>query len=159
MKKKQLMITFLFFIVLCFVVELCGRFWTQESLLTWYPTLIKPSWTPPNWVFPIVWTTLYVMIALSGALIYCAEHSLQRTRALMFYGFQLALNFIWSFLFFSLQSPLLGLVDIIPLCVFTVLTINKAWHVDRWAGLLLVPYFIWITYAMTLNAGLWWLNS
>ena len=155
MKQKQLWISFVVFILLCFIVEIIGGFWTRETVSTWYPTLAKPSWTPPDWVFGPVWTCLYIMIAVSGWLIYRAEYSHQRTVALMLYGVQLALNFIWSFLFFSLRSPTLGLIDIILLCLLISLTIIKAWSVRPIASLLLVPYLVWVLDATSLNAGIW----
>lgn len=159
MKEKKLWISLVAFILLCFVVEIIGGFWTKESVLTWYPTLIKPSWTPPDWLFGPVWSCLYIMIAVAGWLIYRAEYSHQRTVALVLYGCQLALNFIWSFLFFSLRSPILGLIDIVLLCLLTSLTIIKAWSVRPLASLLLIPYLVWVAYATTLNAAIWLLNK
>lgn len=158
MKQKQLWISFIIFILLCFIVEIVGSLWTKETVLTWYPTLTKPSWTPPDWIFGPVWSCLYIMIAVSGWLIYRAEYSHKRSVALMLYGGQLALNFIWSFLFFSLRSPALGLIDIILLCLLISLTIIKAWPVSRLASLLLIPYLVWVMYATSLNAGIWLLN-
>lgn len=159
MKQKLLWLSLALFIVLCFVVEIIGSVWTQETVSSWYPTLVKPSWTPPNWLFGPVWTILYIMIAISGWLIYKAKHSHERTLALLLYTIQLVLNFIWSFLFFSLRNPMLGLIDIILLCVFITLTIIKAWVVRPLASLLLLPYLLWVTFAASLNAGIWLLNN
>lgn len=158
MKQKQLWISFVVFILLCLVVEIVGSFWTKETVSTWYPTLAKPGWTPPDWIFGPVWSCLYIMIAVSGWLIYRSENSNKRTVALMFYGGQLALNFIWSFLFFSLRSPSLGLIDILLLLLLISLTIIKAWPVSPLASLLLIPYLFWVMYATSLNAGIWLLN-
>lgn len=158
MKQNQLWISFVIFILLCFVVEIVGGLWTKDAVSTWYPTLTKPFWTPPDWIFGPVWSCLYLMIAVSGWLIYRAEYSHQRTVALMLYGGQLALNFIWSFLFFSLRSPTLGLIDILLLGLLILLTIIKAWPVRPLASLLLIPYFFWVVYATSLNAGIWVLN-
>lgn len=158
MKQKHLWISFIVFILLCLVVQIVGSIWTKETVSTWYPTLVKPSWTPPDWVFGPVWSVLYIMIAVSGWLIYRAEHSSERSIALMLYGSQLALNFIWSFLFFSLRSPILGLIDIVFLCLLISLTIIKAWPVNRLASILLIPYLVWVMYATSLNAGIWLLN-
>ena len=158
MKQKQWWISFIIFILLCLIVQIVGSLWTRETVLTWYPTLIKPSWTPPDWIFGPVWSCLYLMIAVSGWLMYRAEYSQKRAVALMLYGSQLALNFIWSFLFFSLQSPILGLIDIILLCLFISLTIIKAWPVSRLASILLIPYLLWVLYATSLNVGIWLLN-
>ena len=158
MKQKPIWLSFIAFILLCLVVEIVGSVWTRETVSTWYPTLVKPAWTPPDWLFGPVWSCLYIMIAIAGWLIYRAKESHQRTVALMFYGGQLALNFIWSFLFFSLRSPTLGFIDIVLLCVFITLTIIKAWPVRPLASLLLIPYLAWVLYATSLNAGIWLLN-
>ncbi len=158
MKQKRLWISFVIFISLSFLVQIIGSIWTKETVSTWYPTLAKPSWTPPDWVFGPVWSCLYIMIAISGWLIYRAKHSHKRSIALMLYSSQLALNFMWSFLFFSLQSPLLGLIDIILLCFLIILTIVKTWPVRPLASLLLAPYLLWGLYATSLNAGIWLLN-
>lgn len=159
MKQKQLWISLVIFILLCFLVEVVGSFWTKETVSTWYPKLTKPSWTPPNWVFGPVWSCLYIMIAISGWLIYRAKDSHNRISALVLYSAQLALNFIWSFLFFSLRSPILGLIDIVLLCLLVILTIIKAWPVNRLASLLLIPYLAWVIYATTLNMGILLLND
>lgn len=159
MKQKQLWISFIIFILLCFIVEIIGSFWTKETVSTWYPTLIKPAWTPPDWIFGPVWSCLYMMIAVAGWLIYRAEYSQKRTVALMLYGSQLALNFIWSFFFFSLRSPALGLIDITLLWILITLTIIKAWSVRPLASILLIPYLIWVMYATSLNTAIWLLNK
>lgn len=158
MKQKQWSISLGVFIVLCLIVEIIAGLWTRETVLTWYPTLLKPSWTPPNWVFGPVWTSLYILIAIAGWLLYRAKPSQERTLALTLYGSQLALNFMWSFLFFSLRSPILGLIDILLLCLLIFLTIAKAWPVRPLASLLLIPYLIWVMYATSLNGAIWWLN-
>lgn len=159
MKEKRLWGSLAIFVLFCFLVEIIGGIWTRESVMTWYPQLSKPFWTPPSWVFGPVWTTLYVMIAVSGWLIYRSEPSAMRSKALVFYGIQLALNFIWSFLFFSLQNPALALIDIAFLVVAILLTIVNAWPVNRVAGWLLFPYLVWVLYAASLNMGIWILNG
>ena len=159
MKKKQVWISFIIFIVLCFIVQIIGSFWTRETISTWYPTLIKPSWTPPNSIFGPVWSCLYVVIAVAGWLIYRTESSSQRSLALIFYGVQLSLNFIWSFLFFSLRNPMLGLIDILLLSLFIILTIVKTYSFRPLASLLLIPYLLWVLYATGLNAAIYILNK
>jgi len=159
MKQKRLWISFVVFILICLIVQVVGSFWTKETVSTWYPALTKPSWTPPDWIFGPVWSSLYIMIGISGWLIYRAKYSQKRTVALILYGSQLALNFIWSFLFFSLRSPILGLIDIVLLCILISLTMIWAWPVRRLATLLLIPYLLWVIYATSLNAGIWLLND
>lgn len=146
------------FITLCLVIEIIGSFWVKDSLVRWYPALDKPFWTPPAWVFGPVWSCLYIMIAISGWLIYRARDSHHRNWALVLYGVQLALNFIWPFLFFSLKSPILGLIDIILLGLFIALTMIRAWRLRPLATILLIPYLIWVMYATSLNLGIWLLN-
>lgn len=159
MRNKSIPSSLVFFIVLCLAVEFFASYWTTQTVSTWYPELNKPFWTPPGWVFGPVWTILYIMIAIAGWLIYAAEPSRQRSIALALYGGQLLLNFIWSFFFFSLRSPLSGLIDIIFLSLLIMLTIINAWPVRRLAAILLIPYLIWVMYATTLNAGIWLLND
>lgn len=146
------------FIVFCLALEAIGGYWTSQTVSTWYPLLKKPFWTPPGWVFGPVWTILYIMIALSGWLIYKEKHSYQRSLALGFYGSQLTLNLLWSFFFFYLKSPFLGLIDIVLLLLLILSTIITAWSVRPLAAILLIPYLIWVLYATTLNAGIWWLQ-
>ena len=159
MKQKHAWTSLLMFIILCLALEIVASYWTNQTVSTWYPKLIKPSWTPPGWIFGPVWSILYIMIAISGWLIYKAEYSHKRSVALILYGGQLALNFIWSFLFFFLRSPLLGLIDIGFLCLLIGLTIIKAWPVSRLASFLLIPYLVWVMYATSLNVGIWLLND
>lgn len=158
MSEKRFQFSIFIFILICLAVEIIASYWTNQTVSTWYPGLKKTPWNPPGWVFGPVWTILYMMIAISGWLIYKAEPSHQRSIALVFYGGQLALNFIWSFFFFSLMSPILGLIDIILLSLLIILTIINAWPVRQLAAILLIPYLIWVLYATTLNAGIWLLN-
>lgn len=157
MNKKDLK-SLIVFLCICFAVEILAGFWTNQTVSTWYPTLNKPSWNPPSWVFGPAWTILYTLIAIAGWLIYKSESSRERTVALTLFGIQLFLNFIWSYLFFSLRNPLLGLIDILLLLLFVVLTIFAAWKVRRLAGLLLIPYLLWLLYATSLNLSIWLLN-
>jgi translocator protein len=139
-------------LVLCLAVGAGAGFLTAQSVVTWFPTLVKPSFNPPAWVFAPVWTTLYIMMALAAWLVWLRKGSL-----VLFYV-QLALNFAWSLLFFGLHSPALALVDIVALWVAILLTLLAFWKVDRRAGWLLVPYLAWVSFASVLNASIWWLN-
>lgn len=159
MRKKYFRLSLFIFIFVCLAVEIFASYWTNQTVSTWYPELKKPHWSPPGWIFGPVWTMLYIMIAISGWLIYQAEPAHRRSVALALYGGQLVLNCIWSFFFFSLMSPILGLIDIILLCLFISLTIINAWRVRQLAAILLIPYLIWVVYATTLNAGIWMLND
>lgn len=144
----------LVFLGLCFGIAALGSIATQHSIDTWYVTLQKASWNPPAWVFPPVWTALYTMIAISGWLIFISGKSLQRDRALLLYFLQLGLNGAWSFFFFYFQSPILSLIDIGLLVVLLEATLRITWPVSKRATYLLIPYFVWTIYALTLNAAI-----
>lgn len=149
----------LLFISLVTLVAYSGSVATQTSLDPWYSQLTKPTWTPPSWVFPVVWPILYLMIAVAGWLISMAPQSSDKRSALTYFFLQLLLNGLWSFSFFYFQNPALGLVNIILLLVFLGLTIFKSWDVNYKAALLLVPYLLWTLYAFALNFSIALMNS
>lgn len=148
--KKWLVLAAL--LVLCLGLGSAAGFLTAQSLPTWFPTLVKPSFNPPSWLFAPVWTTLYIMMAVAAWLVW-----LRKGPLVLFYV-QLALNFAWSLLFFGLHSPALALIDIVAMWVAILLTLLAFWKVDRRAGWLLVPYLAWVSFASVLNASIWWLN-
>ena len=148
--------TALAFIALCEGVGLIAGLATQSSVETWYPTLTKPFFTPPNWLFAPVWTLLYALMGVAAYLVWRRRPGVQR--ALVLFGVQLALNAAWSIVFFGERSISGGLVVILLLLAALLATLAAFWHHARWAGGLLVPYVIWVGYATALNAGLWWLN-
>ena len=121
----------------------------------WYEALQKPSFNPPNWIFGPVWTTLYVMIAIAGWRVWRIDAS---STAMKLWWVQLALNFLWSPVFFSMQSLGLALVVILPMLASVVAFAVAAWRLDRLASVLFVPYAAWVAFATLLNASLWWLN-
>lgn len=122
----------------------------------WYAALAKPAWTPPNWVFAPVWTTLYVMIALAGWLAWRAEGF---GRAVGIWVVALVANGLWSYLFFGRQLVGAALADIALMLALIVGFIAVTWQPARWAALLFVPYLAWVAYASSLNAGIWLLNG
>ncbi|NIZ03029.1 TspO/MBR family protein [Thalassospira lucentensis] len=146
------------FMVLCLIISAAGGAVTATSVTGWYTTLEKPSFNPPNWIFGPVWTIIYFMIALSGWRAWLNGGIANNRPAFLVYAVQLALNLLWSFLFFGAQSPLLGLIDIVPLLALIVINCVMFWKIDRWAGLLLVPYVLWVSFAMLLNASIYFLN-
>lgn len=146
-------------LVLCYGIAAVGGWSTIPNIPTWYAGLAKPAWTPPNWVFPIAWNTLYGLIALSLWLLWDrTPASPQRSRALALFLAQLTLNALWSPVFFALHYVWLGLAIILGMIVLVVLTIRTAWGIKRPAAWLLVPYLMWISYASTLNAGIGIMN-
>lgn len=132
---------------------------TMPYIPTWYATLEKPVLTPPNALFAPVWTMLYILMGISSFLVWRTPKTPQRRRALQVYAVQLALNTLWSFSFFALQNPLAGLVNIIALWVVLVLMLGAFMRVHRCAAWLQIPGFLWVSFAMWLNAAIWWLNT
>ena len=132
---------------------------TSRSVVTWYPTLKKPAFNPPNWIFGPVWTTLYLLMGVAHYLVLReqAEPGVARL-ARIFYGLQLVLNTLWSLLFFGRRSPLAALIEIVFLWGAIVLTILTFARISRKAALLLLPYLLWVTFAAVLNAAIWRLN-
>ncbi|AMN44094.1 TspO/MBR family protein [Rhodoplanes sp. Z2-YC6860] len=127
--------------------------------LGWYSTLVKPAFNPPNWIFGPVWTTLYALMAFASWRIMRLPGSSQRSLALLLFFGQLVLNAVWSWMFFGLHSPLLGLIDIIPQLSLIVLTIVAFSRLDVIAGWLLVPLAAWVSFATILNVAVWRLNA
>ena len=132
---------------------------TARGVSTWYPTLIKPSFNPPAWVFGPVWTLLYIMMGIAAFLVWRRGLDADGVKiALTVFAIQLALNGLWSILFFGLQAPGWALAEIILLWMAIGITTLLFWRVDPTAGLLLLPYWAWVSFATVLNASLWWLN-
>ena len=145
-------------IVAVVVTSALGQIATYLNLAPWYASLIKPSFSPPNWVFGPVWTTLYALMAFALWRILRLPDSPERRRALMLFFIQLAMNAAWSWMFFAAHSPLLGLINVIPQFFVIVATILAFARLDRVAGMVLPPLAAWVGYASVLNAAVWWLN-
>ncbi len=151
--------SYLFSIVLAQGIGGLGALFTSSKIATWYETLLKPTWTPPGWVFGPIWTTLYLLMAIAAARIWNVRGSSALVRgALVLYGLQLLLNLLWSILFFGLESPALGLLGIVLLWIVIVATIIVFWRIDTISGVLLLPYIVWVSIAMTLNYRIFVLN-
>jgi len=146
-------------ILFCEAVGLLAAWATQLSVTTWYPTLAKPWFTPPNWLFAPVWTLLYAMMGLAVFLVWRRGTARAGVRqALVLFGLQLGLNAAWSFAFFGARSPGLGLVVIVGLGAVLTWTVERFFRVRSAAGWLMVPYLVWVGYAVLLNAAIWTLN-
>ena len=145
---------------LCFAVAAVGATVTRPEIPTWYATLAKPSWTPPTWVFPVTWNVLYGLMAISLWRLWEAARAdtVGAGRAMGLFFVQLALNAVWSPVFFGLHAIIAGLAVIVTLAIVLTTTIPMAYRVDRSAAWLLVPYLAWILYATSLNAGIVLLN-
>ncbi len=146
-------------VVGCELIGILGTFFTASAIPTWYATLDKPFFAPPNWIFGPVWTLLYFLMGISLYIIWTSKSkkTVKKT-AISFFLVQLALNFIWSPLFFGLRSPLLGLIDIVAMWAFIVLTIKKFYPISKTAAYLLYPYIAWVSFATVLNAAILFLN-
>jgi len=136
-----------------------GTVFTGPAIPGWYAQLEKPPLTPPEWAFGPVWTTLYILMGISVFLVWREGWHRRDVRlGIGLFGLQLVLNALWSYLFFGLQSPLYGLIEIIALWVVLLATILWFYRISRVAAVLLIPYIAWVTIAMYLNAGIWLLN-
>jgi tryptophan-rich sensory protein len=143
------------FVVMCFGVSVLGGRAAAPALAIWYPALVKPSWTPPVWVFGPVWTLLYPLVAVAGWLAWREGRS--RAGTLLFL-LQLALNAAWPWIFFGQRRVGLALVCVAALWLAILGTIRAYWKVSRGAAVLLVPYLGWVGFATALNAAIWFLN-
>lgn len=146
------------FVFLCLLVGIIGGWWTELGVHSWYPHIVKPSWTPPNWVFAPVWTVLYLLMALSIWLVWKEPTTISKKSAYLYFGLQLFANLIWSGLFFALECPRCALIDLIVLWFLIVGTISSFYEIKPIAAYLLIPYLLWSSYALSLNAAIWWLN-
>ena len=146
------------FVALCLAVAAAGGAVTASSVGTWYAGLAKPAFNPPNWVFAPVWTALYLMMAVAGWRVWRRRGVPAARLALGVWAVQLAMNLMWSFLFFGARTIGGALAEIAVLFAAIVVTAGLFWRIDRVAGVLFVPYIWWVGFAAVLNAALWGLN-
>ena len=147
-------------VVVCQLAGIIGSVFTASSVSTWYAALRKPSFTPPGWLFGPVWISLYALMGVAAYLVWRNGLNQREVRiALSLFVAQLILNALWSATFFGFRSPLAGLVDISALWVLIVLTIFYFLRVSATAGLLLVPYIVWVSFAAVLNYYIWAMNT
>jgi benzodiazapine receptor len=142
-------------LLLCVGVGILESFVTRPEIPLWYASLAKPSWTPPPLVFPIAWTVLYILMAISLWRLWDrAGPSRARSSAITWFLIQLSLNAAWSPVFFGWHGIKAALVIIIVLLIAIVMAMIPASRADKPAAWLLVPYLAWVTYATTLNVGI-----
>ena len=144
-------------IAMPFAAGAVGSYFTFSQIASWYATLSKPFFSPPNWLFAPVWTILYLLIGISFYIFWTSKYKKKKLGYCAFSA-QIALNALWSFAFFGAQSPLLGLAVIVPLWASILLMILEFRKADRCAGNLLVPYLLWVSFATLLNAAIFILN-
>lgn len=165
MKEKSIMQNYLRYILVistCLAVGYLSGMVTQDSVTTWYATLKKPFFNPPNWVFMPVWTLLYIAMGVAAARVWSKENETNYKvvrKALLFFIIQLALNALWTILFFGIKNPLLALVEIVLLWLMIYETYTQFKKIDAFSAKLLIPYLAWVSFASILNASVWWLNK
>lgn|SRR5690349_19537064 len=144
-------------LILTLGIGALGSLATIDGVRTWYPTLHRPAWTPPNSLFAPVWTTLYVLIAVAGWRLYL-ERPRDDHRARTLWWTQLALNGLWSPIFFGAHA--IGAAAAIIAALWFVITffILITWRPERLSSVLFMPYWAWVTFAASLNFAIWWMN-
>ncbi len=143
----------------CYLAAFVGSIFTTPNVPTWYASLARPFFAPPNWVFGPVWTAIFTLMGISAYLVWRKEREDPRVKAaLTVFALQLVVNVSWSAAFFGLRSPLAGLVVIALLWALIALNIQKFRAISRTAGALLLPYIIWVSFAAILNFAIWKLN-
>lgn len=162
--KKANLTKIILSISACVFIGFLSSFATRSSVDTWFLTLKKPFFNPPSWLFAPIWTILYILMGYSFSIIWNNRGQSRKSKeiikkAMMLFGIQLALNAIWSILFFGLCNPFLALIEILLLWLMIFETIKAFKKVDVYASKLLIPYLVWVSFATILNGSIWFLNS
>ena len=152
-------LTLIFAIGICLLAGYVGSYYTTPAIPTWYAGLQKPDITPPSWVFAPVWTALYILMGISLFLILQSDLKIQEVQfGLILFIFQLMVNIGWSFFFFGLHSTFFGFLAIVLLWAVLLCTIIQVWRFSIPAAVLLIPYFVWVSFAGYLNYAILVLN-
>lgn len=146
------------FLVLCLGVGAIGGWASADAVRSWYVTLAKPSFNPPNWLFGPVWTLLYILMAIAAWRVWRSAGWPSVRGPLILFGVQLALNLAWSVVFFRLHGIGASVVVILLLELALLATVVAFSRHDRWAALLLMPYLAWVAFATVLDVSIWQLN-
>ena len=160
LNKMQKVLRIALVVMTCLVIGYLSGMVTRESITTWYPTLIKPVFNPPNWIFAPVWTSLYIMMGVAGGLVWNkldGNETLVK-KAFLFFIIQLALNALWSLIFFKLHNLFLASIEMVLLLLMIFETYTQFKKIDKIAGLLLIPYLAWVSFATILTISIWYLN-
>ena len=148
----------LVFLALCFAAAGIGGAITTPKIATWYATLAKPTWNPPNWIFGPVWSALYFCMAVAAWFVWRQEGFTGAKFPLALFGTQLVLNVLWSCIFFGLEMPGLAFVEVLLLWTAIAATMVTFWQRSSVAGILLLPYLAWVSFASVLNLVIWRMN-
>jgi len=143
---------FLFFIIIAQFAGIVGSLFTSSSVDTWYQEISRPPFTPPGWLFAPVWISLYILMGISAYLVWKkGAEKKEVKKALVVFFIQLVLNSIWSLLFFGLQLILIAFIEILLLWIVLLFMIVRFYSVSKTAGLLQIPYLLWVSFAAILN--------
>lgn len=154
MKKKLNVLALIISVIIAEGAGMIGSIFTSPYIQTWYSTLVKPGFNPPNWLFAPVWTLLFLFMGISSYLIWQ-----KKQRGLIaFYLIHLGVNILWSIMFFALHQIGLAVMVIIALWAMILIMILKFHKFNKWASYLLIPYILWVSFATVLNVSLWLLN-
>ncbi len=147
-------------VAICLTVGYLSSLVTQESIETWYPTIKKPSFNPPNWIFAPVWTLLFVLMGIAVGLVWdkYEENKELVKKGMLFFGIQLFFNALWSYLFFGLHNLLLASIEIILLLLLIFETYLIFKKLDKKISFLLIPYMLWVGFATILTITIYILN-
>lgn len=159
MSRTKQAVVLVAFAALCFGAAAVGGAATYPRIQGWYATLAKPPFTPPDWIFGPVWSFLYLSMAVAAWLVWQRKGLSDARWPLALFAVQLALNVAWSWLFFGFRNPGLGFLDIVLLWIAIAATLVAFWQRFSIAGLLFVPYLLWVTFAAVLNFSIWQINS
>jgi benzodiazapine receptor len=146
-------------VIVVTAASVAGQLATYPNLEPWYASLAKPSFNPPNWIFAPVWTTLFILMAFSVWRILRLPRTSTRGTALALFFIQLALNAAWSWMFFAVHSPLLGIINIVPQWLIIIATIVAFHRLNKIAAWCLFPLAAWVAFAGVLNITIWRLNG
>ncbi len=143
----------------CLLTGFLGSFVTMDSVTTWYSDLSRPFFTPPDWTFGVVWPILYVMMGISVFLIWNIGINKRQVKvAIGLFVLQLVLNGLWTPIFFGLHMIAIALVEIVLLWAAILLTIKAFWRISKLSTFFLLPYLLWVSFAVVLNTAFWYLN-
>jgi len=158
MRTSKTVITLLICLLLPLIVGGISGFATATGIQSWYATLHKPSFNPPNYLFGPVWSFLYILMGVSLYIVWINGKGKNRIDALRIFTIQLTLNFLWSFLFFKFNLIGVAMLDILLIWITILLMIMFFSRVSKIAAYLQIPYLLWVTFASTLNGAIWLLN-
>ena len=159
MTTKQSLLGLVVLLVVCFAAAGIGGAVTTPKIGTWYATLAKPSWNPPAWIFGPVWSALYFCMAVAAWLVWRQGGFSGAKVPLTLFAVQLALNVLWSCIFFGLEKPGLAFGEVLLFWAAIAATMIVFWQRSMIAGILFVPYLAWVSFASFLNFTIWRLNG